>query len=116
MAAYDTALIASFFTFPAFRENYGAPVPSKPGMHEISSTWQASVTAGAVVGEILGLLVNGYLADYFGYRRTILGALVVLSVFIFLEFFAVSTRMLLAAQVLCGKHETLRCCRMERLF
>ncbi|KAL4816953.1 general substrate transporter [Aspergillus spinulosporus] len=102
MAAYDTALIASFFTFPAFRKKYGEPVPSKPGTHEISSTWQASLTDGAVVGEILGLLVNGYLADYFGYRRTILGALALLSGFIFLEFFAVSTRMLLAAQVLCG--------------
>ncbi|KAL4746112.1 hypothetical protein BDW72DRAFT_210747 [Aspergillus terricola var. indicus] len=69
MAAYDTALIASFFTFPAFRKRYGEPV------------------SPAVVGEILGLLVNGCLADCFGYRRTILGAF---------------TRMLLAAQVLCG--------------
>ncbi|KAJ5205559.1 Major facilitator superfamily domain general substrate transporter [Penicillium cf. griseofulvum] len=55
-----------------------------------------------VVGQIIGLFLNGFLADRFGYRRTILTALVALCFFIFLPFFAVNVQMFLAGQILCG--------------
>jgi SP family general alpha glucoside:H+ symporter-like MFS transporter len=54
------------------------------------------------VGQILGLLLNGFLADRFGYRRTILSALASLCLFVFLPFYAVNVQMYLAGQVLCG--------------
>lgn len=46
--------------------------------------------------------MNGFLADRFGYRRTILAALVSLCFFILFPVFAVNVQMLLAGQVLCG--------------
>ncbi|CAI7602472.1 unnamed protein product [Penicillium viridicatum] len=102
MEGYDTALLVSFFTFPVFNQKYGAPDPTQPGNFEISSKWQSGLTSAAVVGQIIGLFMNGFLADRFGYRRTILTALVSLCCFIFLPFFAVNVQMLLAGQVLCG--------------
>ncbi|KAJ5506100.1 Major facilitator superfamily domain general substrate transporter [Penicillium expansum] len=102
MEGYDTTLLVSFFTFPVFKQKYGAPDPSQPGNFEISSKWQSSLTSAAVVGQIIGLFLNGFLADRFGYRRTILVALVSLCLFIFLPFFAVNVQMFLAGQVLCG--------------
>ncbi|KAL2827968.1 general substrate transporter [Aspergillus cavernicola] len=86
MEGYDTALLVSFYTFPEFKQKYGSPDPSQP----------------AVVGQILGLFMNGFLADRFGYRRTILTALASLCFFILLPFFAVNVQMFLAGQVLCG--------------
>lgn len=68
----------------------------------MSSKWQSGLTSAAVVGQIIGLFMNGFLADRFGYRRTILTALVSLCCFIFLPFFAVNVQMFLAGQVLCG--------------
>ncbi|CAI7591652.1 unnamed protein product [Penicillium crustosum] len=102
MEGYDTTLLVSFYTFPVFNQKYGAPDPSQPGNFEISSKWQSSLTSAAVVGQIIGLFMNGFLADRFGYRRTILTALVSLCCFIFLPFFAVNVQMFLAGQILCG--------------
>ncbi|KAJ5962237.1 hypothetical protein N7501_007178 [Penicillium viridicatum] len=102
MEGYDTTLLVSFFTFPVFNQKYGAPDPTQPGNFEISSKWQSGLTSAAVVGQIIGLFMNGFLADRFGYRRTILTALVSLCCFIFLPFFAVNVQMFLAGQVLCG--------------
>lgn len=102
MEGYDTTLLVSFFTFPVFNQKYGAPDPSQPGNFEMSSKWQSGLTSAAVVGQIIGLFMNGFLADRFGYRRTILTALVSLCCFIFLPFFAVNVQMFLAGQVLCG--------------
>ncbi|KAL3446900.1 general substrate transporter [Aspergillus insuetus] len=102
MEGYDTTLLVSFYTLPVFRQKYGSPHPSQPGDFEIPSRWQSGLTSAAVVGQILGLLINGFLADRFGYRRTILTALAFLCLFVFLPFFAVNIQMFLAGQVLCG--------------
>jgi hypothetical protein len=44
----------------------------RPGNFEIPSQWQSGLTSAAVVGQIIGLFMNGFLADRFGYRWTIL--------------------------------------------
>lgn len=106
MEGYDLTLINSFFAFPVFRRNYGTPLyPGRPfGQQDfqISPAWQAGLTNGAVSAEILGLLFNGYLADRFGYHKTMLFALVWMCLFVFLAFFAVNIQMLLTSQILCG--------------
>jgi SP family general alpha glucoside:H+ symporter-like MFS transporter len=43
-----------------------------------------------------------YLAERFGYRKTMMGALVAMIGLIFLFFFATSLEMILAAEFLCG--------------
>lgn len=106
MEGYDLTLISSFFSLPSFRQAYGKPTDRDARLgrthYEISAAWQAGLTNVAVVGEIIGLLMNGYLADRVGYRYTMIAALAWLSVAIFLSFFASSLEMLLVAQLLCG--------------
>ena len=101
MEGYDTALVTSFYAFPVFRRNYGTKIPGTND-YQISPPWQSGLLGGALVGEILGLACNGLLTDKFGYRKTLLGALAWLSVFIFFAFFAFNIEMLLASQILCG--------------
>ncbi|KAJ6118324.1 hypothetical protein N7471_013791 [Penicillium samsonianum] len=100
MEVFDTLLIFNFFTSPAFKQKYGTPSPGSG--YQISSTWQFALSTAAEAGEIVGLLVNGYLADQIGYRWTIVSALTFLMFSIPLSFFAVNIRMLLAAQIVCG--------------
>ncbi|RHZ50361.1 hypothetical protein CDV55_100157 [Aspergillus turcosus] len=100
MEGFDTLLILSFFTLPAFRRHYG--VPTGDGDYEIPARWQFGFTTAAEAGEIVGLLLNGLLADRVGYRITITAALVFLFITIFIPFFAVNLQMLLAGQILCG--------------
>ncbi|KAG8417305.1 hypothetical protein J3459_012399 [Metarhizium acridum] len=55
-----------------------------------------------LVGQIFGLFVNGVIADRFGYRKTLIGALVGCIAFIFIVFFAESLTQLLIGQMLIG--------------
>ncbi|KAF8849478.1 hypothetical protein BDZ45DRAFT_708808 [Acephala macrosclerotiorum] len=58
MEGYDLVLISSFYAFLTFTKKYGA---SKNGgkSYQIPAPWQAGLSNGAQVGEILGLFVNG---------------------------------------------------------
>lgn len=113
MEGFDKTLINSFFAFPIFRRSYGTPLQpnNPPGQRnfQISPTYQTALTSAAVGGEVLGLLMNGFLTDRFGYHKTMIAALVWMSLFVFVAFFAVDIKMLLASQVLCGKRFTHSC-------
>jgi SP family general alpha glucoside:H+ symporter-like MFS transporter len=100
MEGFDTILIFSFFAFPAFQKAYGTPTGDSG--YEISSKWQFALTTGAEAGEIVGLLMNGFLADRIGYRWTLISSMIFLFLSILLLFFAVNIQMLLAAEILCG--------------
>lgn len=100
MEGFDTLLIVSFFTLPAFRRAYG--VPSKHAGYQIPPRWQIALQTSAEAGEIVGLLLNGFLADRVGFRATIAAALVFLFLSVFISFFAVNLQMLLAGEILCG--------------
>ncbi|KAJ9499733.1 hypothetical protein LTR99_000361 [Exophiala xenobiotica] len=106
MEGYDKTLINSFYAFPVFRRSYGTPInPSAAKSqldYQISPAWQSALTNAALVGEILGLMFNGFLTDRWGYHKTMVLTLVWMSLFVFLAFFAVNIGMLLAAQILCG--------------
>ena len=101
MEGYDTTLINSFYAFPEFRKSYGHPTPGG-GEYEIAPSWQSALTNGAIVGSICGLLFAGQLTERFGYKKTMIIALVSMSIFIFLSFFAFNIQTLMASQCLCG--------------
>jgi SP family general alpha glucoside:H+ symporter-like MFS transporter len=101
MEGYDTILLASFYALPEFKKHYGDKTPS--GGYEISPAWQAGLSNGAQVGEIIGLFVNGIIAERYGYRLTMIWSLVAVTCFIFLAFFAVNIEMLEVAEILCGE-------------
>jgi SP family general alpha glucoside:H+ symporter-like MFS transporter len=100
MEGYDTSLLGSFYGYPVFQRQFGVPLAD--GTYQVTSSWQSGLQNGAQVGEILGLMVAGMLADRFGYRKTMLGSLFMITCAIFLLFFAQNIGMLMAGEVLCG--------------
>lgn len=58
MEGYDLTIINGFYAFPQFVRRYGT-YSNRLGDYEIAASWQAALTNGAIIGEILGLLVNG---------------------------------------------------------
>lgn len=100
MEGYDTALINGFFAFEEFQKAYGIELPN--GTYQITTEWQAALNNASAAGAIVGLMMNGIITERFGYRKTLLAALVTLAAFIFLSFFAYNIQTLLAGQVLCG--------------
>lgn len=100
MEGFDKAFITAFFAFPPFQERYGKL--QKTGEYEIPAPLQAAVSNGVSTGQILGLLLNGFLADRFGYRLVMEGCLFLMVCFIFLQFFATSIYMYMGAGILLG--------------
>jgi SP family general alpha glucoside:H+ symporter-like MFS transporter len=100
MEGFDKVLIANLFAVPAFKQKYGSLLPD--GTYELTAAWQAGLTNGAYAGEILGLLLNGIIADRIGYRWTMMGALFAVNLFIFIVFFAQNIQMLLVGLIFCG--------------
>jgi len=84
----------------------------------VTAAWQSGLSNGALIGEMLGLMACGIIAERMGYRFTIgLALIMVVSgslphscppthtaqiCFIFLTFFAVNIEMLLVGEILCG--------------
>lgn len=97
---FDTSLINSLYAFDTFQHAYGRPAPN--GTYQISPKWQAILNNCGVVGSIVGLLANGIISEYFGYRKTLLFATIALALFIFPSFFAFNIQTLLAGQILCA--------------
>jgi SP family general alpha glucoside:H+ symporter-like MFS transporter len=101
MEGYDTLLIANFYALPIFSKKYGT-LDMATGEYKISAPWRSGLSDGAAVGEIIGLFVTGFVSERIGYRKTILGALIMIAGFIFIVFFAVDIKMLLIGEILCG--------------
>lgn len=104
MEGYDTLLIATLFAQGAFNKKYGDRSVSPTGVvsYELTAAWQSGLTNGCQVGEILGLFVTGIIADRFGNRAALMGALFLVLCFIFIVFFAQNLPMLLAGEILLG--------------
>ncbi|KAF4451443.1 mfs alpha-glucoside [Fusarium albosuccineum] len=100
MEGFDKAFVTSFFAFPPFQKRYGEL--QSTGDYQVPADIQAAISNCVNVGQIIGLLLNGYLADRMGYRWVMLGCLFLMVCFIFLQFFATSIYMYLGAGILLG--------------
>lgn len=100
MEGYDISLLGNFFGFPQFKEKYGEQLPN--GTWEIPAPWQAGLSNGVIVGEIIGLFINGWVSERFGYRWTVIACLICLIGFITIFFTAQTVVHLLVAEILCG--------------
>ncbi|KAK4548760.1 hypothetical protein LTR36_008533 [Oleoguttula mirabilis] len=101
MEGYDLVLISGFYAFPPFVKKYGKPT-GKGGTYQIPAPWQAGLSNGARVGEILGLMVNGIICERFGFKKTMIGTLCLLTALIFIPFFAQNVETLEVAEILMG--------------
>ncbi|KAI0413200.1 general substrate transporter [Xylaria grammica] len=99
MEGYDTALINSFYGYPAFQRKYGEYVPELQS-YQLSGAWQAGLGDGQIVGLIIGAFINGWASSRFGYKKTVLVSLAVLNATLFALFFAPSVSVLLVGQIL----------------
>ncbi|CAN6674928.1 maltose permease Mal61p [Trichomonascus vanleenenianus] len=100
MEGFDHSFVSGFFAFPAFQERYGKLTPE--GNYQIPANIQSAIGNGVNAGEIVGLLLNGFLADRFGYRWVMIGSLFLMVCFVFLQFFAINIYMYLGAEILLG--------------
>lgn len=100
MEGYDTALVGNFYGLPAFQRKYGQFYPGIG--YQVPAKWQVAMGLSGTIGEIFGLLINGYLSEFFGYKKALLGSYVVLSCFIFITFFAPTISVLFVGEILCG--------------
>ncbi|KYK60430.1 raffinose family of oligosaccharides transporter [Drechmeria coniospora] len=100
MEGFDVVLLSNLFAYPPFQRKFGERLPD--GTYELTPAWQSGLSNGALVGEILGLFVNGIIADRFGYRKTLIGSLFACICFIFIIFFSETLVQLLIGEILMG--------------
>jgi SP family general alpha glucoside:H+ symporter-like MFS transporter len=100
MEGYDLALLGSLYASPAFNQKYG--VQAADGDWGVPASWQSALSNGARVGEVIGLIISGFVSERLGYRWTMIYALIAMNAVIFLFFFAVNVQMLLSAEILAG--------------
>lgn len=100
MEGFDIALINNLYGFQAFNEKFGVQQPD--GSWQIPAAWQAGLSNGANVGEIIGLFMNGIISERLGYKYTVLGCLVLITGFTAIFFTAQNVQTLLVAEILCG--------------
>ncbi|CUM48412.1 unnamed protein product [Debaryomyces tyrocola] len=93
MEGYDTNLINSLYAFPDFTRKFGE-YNEADELYQVPAKWQTTLGMGIYIGEIIGLFIAGFIADKFGYRKTLIGALMLTTGFIFIVFFAVNVEML----------------------
>jgi SP family general alpha glucoside:H+ symporter-like MFS transporter len=100
MEGYDVVLLASFYALPQFNQKFGIQVPD--GSYEVPASWKSGLSNGALVGEIIGLQINGIVSEKYGYRKTMMISLFLMICLIFIPFFAPNVQTLLAGEILCG--------------
>jgi MFS transporter, SP family, general alpha glucoside:H+ symporter len=101
MEGYDTMLMGNLYAQPAFQRRYG--VQTGPNSHEIPSRWQVGLNNGSACGQLIGLLLAGYVCERFGFRKTMMGGLSAIVALIFIPFFAPRIEVLIVGQILFGK-------------
>ncbi len=100
MEGYQVGLVPSLFAQPAFQHKYGHPRPH--GSYQLDNKYQSALTAAVQVGSIFGYWISGLLIDKIGYKRTMQGALLSVTCFIFIIFFAPSIAVLVVGEGLLG--------------
>ncbi|KAI1618228.1 MFS transporter [Exophiala viscosa] len=100
MEGYDVCLLSNFYAFPQFQRKYGEQLSD--GSWQIPARWQSGLSNGANVGEIIGLFINGYVSERFGYRYTVMTCLLLIVVYTAVFFTAQSLVAIQVAEILCG--------------
>lgn len=103
MEGYDTFLLGNLYGQPAFRRQFGVLISAVDNTYEVPAQWQAGLGNGTTCGQLIGLIIGGYVSERYGFRRTAVGGLVAIAGLIFIQFFATSLSMLLAGIILFGR-------------
>ncbi|KAF4971313.1 hypothetical protein FSARC_1832 [Fusarium sarcochroum] len=101
MEGYDQSLMSNFFGYPTFQRKFGSYYPNQDTW-QLTGAWQSGLQNGTNACVVIGGFVNGWASARYGYRRVMQIALLLMTGFIFISFFAVRIEMLLVGQMLCG--------------
>ncbi|OWZ28479.1 MFS transporter, SP family, general alpha glucoside:H+ symporter [Cryptococcus neoformans Tu259-1] len=101
MEGYDIGLLGSIIGLPTYRQKYGH-YSETAGSYQLSPSWQTAVGQASTIGCFIGIFACSWAQDRWGYRRTIQVALIALTGFIFIVFFAPNIKVLFVGQMLCG--------------
>ncbi|KAI5254627.1 sugar transporter [Aureobasidium subglaciale] len=96
----STSLIMEGYDLVIFQRRFGEQVG--PEEWAISAAWQSGLSNSAVVGQLIGLVLNSDFQDRFGSRKTMMFFMVWLIGAIFIPFFAPSLPVLAVGEALCG--------------
>ncbi|RMJ08498.1 hypothetical protein CDV36_011873 [Fusarium kuroshium] len=95
MEGFDTKILGSLYAVPAFQEAYGVRQPD--GSYEISAPWQSGLGSIMGVTSIFGMFLGGWSTERFGFRKTMMAALLSMPPIVFIFFFAPSLAVLAVA-------------------
>ncbi|KAF2632836.1 hypothetical protein BU25DRAFT_406146 [Macroventuria anomochaeta] len=100
MEGYQVGLVPSLFAQPVFQRKYGRVRPDGP--HQLDNRYQSALTAAVQAGSIFCYWLSGIVIEETGYKRSMQGALLSLTCFIFIIFFAPSIILLVVGEGLLG--------------
>jgi len=72
------------------------------GKKYISASWQSGLSNSALVGQLAGLIINGWAQDRFGCRKTLMFFLAWMACAIFVPVFSPNLSVLAFGEALCG--------------
>lgn len=98
MEGFDTKVVGSLYSVPAFQKDFGSRTAR--GNYEISAAWQSGMSGITGVSVVLGMLLGGYASERFGFRKTMMAALISMPPIVFIFFFAPSLQVLAVAYFL----------------
>ncbi|KAL1408644.1 hypothetical protein Q8F55_005457 [Vanrija albida] len=105
MEGYDTAVLGNIIGLESFRQHFGydtGKLDPPDQRYQLSAAWQTAVGQAPSIGCFFGIFIASWAQDRWGYKRTIQVALIALTGFIFINFFAVNVQMLFIGELLCG--------------
>lgn len=100
MEGYDCSLVGNFYAYPAFLKKFGKYTTTDG--YQLSAAWQSGMGNGSGAGEIIGLFINGWASEKYGYKKVMAVSLASTICFIFLSFFAENVQTLEAYEILMG--------------
>ena len=93
--------ITSFYGQTQFSTRFGV-YDEATGKYLITAPWQSGLSNSALVGQLAGLVINGFTQDRFGSRRTLMFFLTWMALMIFIPVFAPSLPVLAFGEAMCG--------------
>ncbi|GAM83049.1 hypothetical protein ANO11243_010350 [Dothideomycetidae sp. 11243] len=100
MEGFGTLIIGASFALPSFQHRFGSR--DELGGISIASHWQSAINTLAIAGNIVGLLLSGFMVERIGYKHTLMIGLAVLGATISITFTAHTATMLAVGNFLCG--------------
>lgn len=104
MEGYSLVLVTSFFEVDKFLHDYNSKCSTDLNQRcELPASWQTMLVDIPMVGQMIGIALNGWATDRFGYRLTFIVAVTAAAAFNFLNFFSsASLPLFLVGQTLTG--------------